>query len=86
MTELISTLVQTLDPIQRLVLTGKSQGISDGDLAGRINRSRPWLADRKAEILDLIQRELMAQLPDELHSEAAGALLDGLADVEEAQE
>ncbi len=83
MTLLVSSLVQELDPVHRTVLLGKSQGVSDGLLAARIGRSRPWLADRKAEVLALVENRLINQLPQELHTEATRALLDGLGLLED---
>jgi hypothetical protein len=80
---LISSLVQELDPIHRTVLLGKSQGASDGELAARVGRSRPWLADRKAEVLNLVESRLINQLPLELHTEATRALLDELTMLED---
>ena len=83
MTMLISSLVRELDPVHRTVLLGKSQGASDGSLAARIGRSRPWLADRKAEVLALVEIRLINQLPQALHTEATRALLDELARLED---
>lgn len=85
MYELIDAVADGLDRVQRLVLIGKSQGISDGDLARRVGRSRPWLADRKAEVLERIERDLMDQLPSVLHDEAMRALLDVVATQQEAE-
>ncbi|MEX0663325.1 MAG: hypothetical protein WD598_00985 [Acidimicrobiia bacterium] len=84
MNELITTLAQGLDPVQRLVLIGKSQGVPDGELADRVGRSRPWVADRKAEALDRVQQELIAELPTLLHDEAVRGLLDAVMVLEEA--
>jgi hypothetical protein len=83
MATLIDDLVRELDPVHRIVLLGKSQGVSDGELAARVGRSRPWLADRKAEVLHLVESRLIAELPDALHTEAASALLYELALIED---
>jgi hypothetical protein len=83
MAMLIDALVQELDPVHRLVLLGKSQGVSDGELATRMGRSRPWLADRKGEVLSIVESRLIAELPEELHTEATRNLLDELAFLEE---
>lgn len=82
----ISTFVEGLDPIHRAVLLGKAQGFSDGDLAGRLGRSRPWIADRKREALDLVEGGVIAGLPSELHSEATRVLLDELGAMEVSDE
>jgi hypothetical protein len=84
MSELITTLAHDLDPVHQMVLIGKSQGISDGELADRVGRSRPWIADRKAEVLVRVQDELIAELPEALHDEAVRELLDALAGLQEA--
>lgn len=83
MTALIGSLVRELGPVHRTVLLGKSQGTSDGELAARVGRSRPWLADRKAEVLALVEDRVMNQLSPELHTEATRALLDELAIMED---
>lgn len=83
MTTLIDALLRELHPVHRLVLLGKSQGVSDGELATRMGRSRPWLADRKAEVLSIVETRLIAELPEELHTEATRGLLDELALLEE---
>jgi hypothetical protein len=83
MTTLVASIVRDLDPVHRTVLLGKSQGTSDGELAARVGRSRPWLADRKAEVLMIVESRLIDQLPHELHTEATRALLDELAHLEE---
>jgi hypothetical protein len=83
MNESITTLAPALEPVQRVVLIGKSQGISDGDLAQQLGRSRPWVADRKTEALALVQRDLIDQLPELLHDEAVRNLLDAVALLEE---
>lgn len=85
MQALITTLVTALDPVHRVVLIGKSQGIADGKLAQRVGRSRPWLADRKAEVLARVQAELVEQLPDALHDEAIRQLLETCAALEGAE-
>jgi len=82
---LIDNLVAGLDPVHRAVLIGKSQGIADGELAQRVGRSRPWLADRKAEVLTRVQVEVVEQLPDGLQDEAFRYLLDACALIEEAE-
>jgi hypothetical protein len=84
MTTLINALVRELDPVHRIVLLGKSQGVSDGELAARMGRSRPWLADRKGEVLRIVETRLIEQLPEELHTAATRALLDELAFLEES--
>lgn len=75
---LVGDLVQVIDATQREVLIGKSRGASDGDLATQLGRSRPWIADRKSEVLALVEGRLVNQLPTELHTEAVELLLDEL--------
>lgn len=78
----IATLVSDLDPVHRVVLIGKSQEISDGDLAQRVGISRPTLAKRKSEALTRVQAELIEELPSALHDEAIRHLLEACADLE----
>lgn len=78
----IATLVSDLDPVHRVVLIGKSQDISDGDLAQRVGISRPTLAKRKSEALTRVQAELIEELPSALHDEAIRHLLEACADLE----
>lgn len=78
----IATLAADLDPVHRVVLLGKSQDISDGDLAQRVGISRPTLAKRKTEALARVQAELIEELPNALHDEAIRHLLDACADLE----
>lgn len=85
MNALIDSLASSIDPVARQVLAGKSQGISDGALAERLGRSRPWVADRKVEVLQRVQDELIADLPELLHDEAVRGLLEALADPQESE-
>ena len=79
MSTLIDDVIAQLDDAHRIVLLRKSQDISDGELARRTGRSRPWIADRKSEVLAIVERQLIAELPEELHGEATRALLEELA-------
>ncbi len=80
---LVATFVADLEPIHRAVLLGKSQGMADSELAQRAGRSRPWLADRKAEVLARAQSDVIEQLPDGLHDDAFRHMLDECAALEE---
>jgi hypothetical protein len=82
MAELIGTLAREIDPVQRTVLLGKSREESDSALSARLGRSRPWVADRKGEVFEVVAQHL-SELSDELHEEAFGMLLDVLARSEE---
>lgn len=82
MEALVQALVSGLDPVHRVVLLGKSQGVSDGDLALRVGRSRPWIADRKAEVLGLVESDLIAELQEEFHAEAIRRLIEELSELE----
>ena len=76
---LIDNVIAQLDDAHRVVLLGKSQDTSDGELARRTGRSRPWISDRKSEVLAIVEHQLIAELPEELHGEAVRALLEELA-------
>lgn len=85
MTALIDSTISQLSETHRTVLLGKSQDVSDGELARRTGRSRPWIADRKVEVLGIVEQQLIAHLPEELHGEAARTLIDELASREEKE-
>ena len=76
MRETINGFVAGLRSAQRVVLLGKAEGLSDGELASRLGRSRPWLADRKREVLQMMERDVISDLPSVLHAEATRTLLD----------
>ena len=78
----ITSFVADLDSAYRVVLLGKAHGVSDDDLARRLDRSRPWLADRKREVLEMVESNVISQLPAELHAEATRRLLDELTALE----
>ncbi|MYB24257.1 MAG: hypothetical protein F4X37_03980 [Acidimicrobiia bacterium] len=78
----ISGFVTGLSSVHRVVLLGKAQGLSDSELASRLNRSRPWLADRKHEVLEMVERDVIADVPSVLHDEAARRLLEEAATLE----
>lgn len=82
MRRMVSAFAADLDSSYRIVLIGKAHGVSDGDLALRLGRSRPWLADRKREVLDMVERRIVSQLPPDLHSEATLRLIDELEELE----
>jgi hypothetical protein len=82
MRTLVNDFVTDLSSVQRVVLLGKAQGLSDGELASRLDRSRPWLADRKHEVLEMVERNVISGLPSALHAEAARLLLDEAAALE----
>ena len=78
----INNFVADLDSDYRAILLGKAHGISDGDLASRLDRSRPWVAERKSEVLEMVESNVISQLPPELHAEGTRQLLDDLAALE----
>lgn len=78
----IATLAADLESVHRIVLIGKSQDISDGELAQRVGISRPTLAKRKTEALTRVQVELIQDLPSALHDEAVRHLLEACALIE----
>jgi len=82
MRTMIHDFVTDLSSVHRVVLLGKAQGSSDGDLASRFGRSRPWLADRKHEVLEMVRRNVISSLPSALHEEATRYLLDEAAALE----
>ena len=82
MKALIGNFVTDLGSDHRAVLLGKAQGLADSDLATQMGRSRPWIADRKREVLAMVDSQVMSRLPSALHSEAAWLLVDESAALE----
>lgn len=82
MRTVVNDFVTDLSSVHRVVLLGKAQGLSDGELASRLDRSRPWLADRKHEVLEMVEHNVISELPSALHAEAARLLLDEAAALE----
>ena len=74
--------VASLDDIEKTVFVCKMQGFADDEIAQRLSRSRPWVADRKKAVLDRIDRELRPNVEEALldetawlvHQEASAAL------------
>jgi len=79
MTETVRSFEETLDDVDRTVLLCKSQDISDHDVAERLGRSRPWVADRKSVVFARVGEEVMADLPTDLHSSALRLLLSEIS-------
>lgn len=82
----ITDFAADLGSVHRVVLLGKARGLSDAELASRFGRSRPWLADRKHEVLEMVERDVISGLPSVLHAEAARLLLDEAAALESEDE
>jgi hypothetical protein len=73
--ETVKEFTETLDESDRVVLLFKSQGLSDSAVAARVGRSRPWVADRKREVLARVESGLMNDVDPPHHSLAARMLL-----------
>lgn len=86
MNSLIENFAADLDSVHRVVLLGKAQGLPDGELARRLDRSRPWLADRKREVLEMVEASVISQVPHDLAAEATRLLLDELSELESQDE
>ena len=82
MRTMINSFVTDISSSHRAVLLGKGQGLSDSELASRLDRSRPWIADRKQEVLEMVETNVISGLPSDLHDEAAHLVLDGAAALE----
>lgn len=63
--------VASLDDVEKTVFVCKMQGFADDEIAQRLSRSRPWVADRKKAVLDRIDRELRPNVEETLLDEAA---------------
>lgn len=75
----VRTFEDDLDEIDRIVLLCKSQDISDNDVADHVDRSRPWVADRKKAVFARVGEEVMSGLPPDLHAPALKLLLDEIS-------
>ena len=70
MRSVIETFAASLSEAEQQILLSKSQGVSDADIAGSLNRSRPWVAQRKQLVLDRVGNELMRELVGRQQTEA----------------
>lgn len=82
----ITGFVNDLSAEHRFVLLGKANGSSDAELAQHLGRSRPWLAERKREAMELVEERVISQVSSELHTEATRVLLDELVELESQDE
>ena len=71
----VETFARDLSEPEQWILLGKSQGIADGDIAARLGRSRPWVAQRKQSVLERLATELMSQFEGDRHVPAMEELL-----------
>ena len=71
----LRTFADGLSYEERWIVLSKSQGISDREIASRLGRSRPWVAERKQRVLQRLGTELMSQLDEEHHLPAMEKLL-----------
>lgn len=71
----VETFARDLSKPERWILLCKSQGIADGDIAARLGRSRPWVAQRKQGVLERLATELMSQFDADRHIPAMEDLL-----------
>ncbi|MXW76589.1 MAG: hypothetical protein F4Z58_11235 [Acidimicrobiaceae bacterium] len=82
----ITGFVNDLSSAHRFVLLGKANGSSDEELAQQLGRSRPWLAERKREAMELVEERVISQVSSELHTEVTQVLLDELVELESQDE
>ena len=75
----VEAFAHDLNEPEKWILLGKSQGIADGDIAERLGRSRPWVAQRKHGVLERLATELMSQFEADLHVPAMEYLLAGIS-------
>ena len=71
----LRTFADGLSNEERWIVLSKSQGIADREIASRLGRSRPWVAERKQRVLQRLGTELMSQLDEEHHLPAMEKLL-----------
>lgn len=85
MEQLVISSVRAMDPARRRILLGKSQRVSDSDLAASLGRSRPWIAKEGKLAIDEV-RNLMRSVPVELQEDATVYLLHSIAEEEEGEQ
>lgn len=83
--QLVISSVRAMDPARRRILLGKSQRVSDSDLAASLGRSRPWIAKEGKLAIDEV-RNLMRSVPVELQEDATVYLLHSIAEEEEGEQ
>ena len=76
----VQTFVDELNEAERWILLGKSQSITDSEIAARLGRSRPWVAQQKHRILERLGRDLMSQFDNDRHLPAMESLLALISD------
>lgn len=77
--DMIRMFTTSLDNVDATILLGKMQGASDAALAQRLDRSRPWVADRKKALLVRLTDDLMSEVEENLRDEAAQFLMEELS-------
>ena len=65
MNSAVRTFVDGLSDEERWIVLSKSQGIADGEIASRLGRSRPWVAQQKQGVLQRLGTELMSRLEED---------------------
>ena len=80
MRSVIETFTASLSEAEQQILLSKSQGVPDAEIAGRLGRSRPWVAQRKQLVLDRVGNELMREMEGRQQTEAMESLLIAISD------
>ncbi|MCY4495127.1 MAG: hypothetical protein OXB92_14875 [Acidimicrobiaceae bacterium] len=80
MRSVIETFAASLSEAEQEILLSKSQGVPDAEIAGRLGRSRPWVAQRKQLVLDRVGNELMRGLEGPQQTGAMETLLVAISD------
>ena len=80
MRSVIETFAASLSEAEQEILLSKSQGVPDAEIAGRLGRSRPWVAERKQLVLDRVGNELMRGLEGPQQTGAMETLLVAISD------
>lgn len=75
----VEAFARDLSEPEQWILLGKSQGIADGDIATRLGRSRPWVAQRKERVLERLATDLMSRFDADRHVPAMEELLAGIS-------
>ena len=71
----VRAFVVGLSEEERWIVLSKSQGIADGEIALRLERSRPWVAQQKQSVLRRMETELMSRLEEDRYLSTMEQLL-----------
>ena len=79
MRSVVEDFAEGLSDAEKWIILCKSQRIADAEIAARLGRSRPWVAQKKHSVLDRLG-SVMAQFEEDRHVPAMAGLLALISD------